>query len=197
MKTARYFALVCAMFAAAITAQAAPEMNVSVRQAGSLLTVEGWLDTRATRAVAWSVLTDYEHFPEFVPGIRANRVTNSEGRVKTIDQSGSVISGPFRLLYDGTMRIEETPDAGLTILFLTGPFKDVQGEWRIERAGNGSAKGSEKKPPLRLVYEMNLDLRKTPFPPPLAPSIAEQQVRAWVEVFAREMESRMEKKVAK
>jgi hypothetical protein len=35
---------------------------------------------------------------------------------------------------------------------------------------------------------MHMDLMKSPFPPPLAPAIAEQQVRTWVEVFGREME---------
>jgi len=48
---------------------------------------------------------------------------------------------------------------------------------------------------LRLVYRMNMDMMKTPFPPPLAPSIAEQQVRTWVEVFAHEMDKRMDNRM--
>ena len=47
--------------------------------------------------------------------------------------------------------------------------------------------------PLKLTYRMDMDLMKTPFPPPLAPAIAEQQVRTWVEVFGREMERRKAK----
>ncbi|MDD5390775.1 MAG: SRPBCC family protein [Gallionellaceae bacterium] len=187
MKPLRYFALLFSLLVPQASAIAAADTPLTVIQSGSLLSVEGWLETRATREIAWSVLTDYEHFSDFVPGIRANRVLESQGRVKTVAQSGEVVTGMFKLLYEGTMRIEEYPDEGLSILFLSGPFKEVRGEWRMERA--------EKKRPLRLVYRMNMDMMKTPFPPPLAPSIAEQQVRTWVDVFAREMDKRMDNRV--
>ncbi len=184
MKPARYFALLFSLFAPPVLAIASADTPLRVIQNGSQLSVEGWLETRATREIAWSVLTDYANFAEFVPGIRANRVLETQGRVKLIAQSGEVVTGMFKLLYDGTMRVEESPDEGLTILFLSGPFKETRGEWRMERA--------EKKHPLRLVYRMNMDMMKTPFPPPLAPSIAEQQVRIWVDVFGREMDKRMD-----
>jgi ribosome-associated toxin RatA of RatAB toxin-antitoxin module len=185
MKTARYCAFLFTLLVATFPAVAAEPLTVI--QNGSQLSVEGWLETRATREVAWSVLTDYARFPEFVPGIQANRVVEAAGRIKTIEQRGEVVTGMFRLLYDGTMRVEESPDEGLTILFLSGPFKDVRGEWRMER--------TEKKRPLRLVYRMNMDMMKSPFPPPLAPSIAEQQVRTWVDVFGREMDKRMDNRM--
>lgn len=189
MKTALYFALVCALLAPLTSARAASDMQVSVRQAGNQLSVEGWLDTRATREVAWSVLTDYTRFPEFVPGIQFNRVLESAARTKIIEQRGDVATGVLLLRYEGTMRVEESPGMGLSILFLSGPFKDVRGEWRLESA--------EKLQPLRLVYQTSMDMMKLPFPPPLAPNIAEQQVRVWVEAFAREMDSRMERRKAK
>lgn len=189
MKTARYFALVCILLAPLAPAWAAPDMQISVRQAGNLLSVEGWLQTHATRELAWSVLTDYARFPKFVPGILVNRVLNAAGPIKTIEQQGEIVTGMLRMRYEGTMRVEEKPGHGLTIRFLTGPFKDAQGEWRLENEG--------KQPPYRLVYQLNMDLMKSPFPPPLAPSIAEQQVRLWVETFAREMDDRMEKRKAK
>lgn len=170
---------------------AAADMHVDVRQSGMQLSVEGWLDTRVSRELAWSVLTDYERFPDFVPGIRANRITRAEGNEKTVEQKGEISTALFRLAYEGAMRVEETPGKGLTIRFLTGPFKDVRGEWRMEA-------GEDKKPrTLRLVYQLDMDMMKTPFPPPLAPAIAEQQVRTWVEVFAREMEARMDRRKAK
>ena len=185
MKTARYCAL---LFSLLVLPAAAPSVAadapLTVVQNGSQLSVEGWLETRATREIAWSVLTDYARFPDFVPGIQANRVLEAAGRSKTIAQRGEIVTGMFRLLYDGIMRVEESPDQGLVILFLSGPLKDVRGEWRMEP--------SEKKRPLRLVYRMNIDMMKSPFPPPLAPGIAEQQVRTWVDVFGREMDKRMD-----
>ena len=155
--------------------------QISARQEGMVLSVEGWLDTRADKATAWRVLTDYTRFPEFVPGIRSNRILEARNGAKLIEQRGEVIAGAFRMSYDGIMRVEERGRDNIQILFLSGPFKDVRGEWSLQ-AGR----------PLRLAYRMRMDLMKSPFPPPLAPGIAEQQVRTWVEVFGREMEREME-----
>jgi hypothetical protein len=64
----------------------------------------------------------------------------------------------------------------MNILFISGVLKDVQGEWNIK---------SDK--PLELTYRMRMDLTKTPFPPPMAASLVEQQVRTWVDAFSREL----------
>lgn len=165
-----------------LAAASAAETGIGVRQDGTRLVVEGWLKTTATTATAWTVLTDYARFPEFVPGIHSNQVVESRNGSKTIEQRGEVVTGQFRLLYAGLMRVVEHPGEGLDILFLSGPFKDVRGEWSIQPGR-----------PLKLIYRMDMDLMKSPFPPPLAPAIAEQQVRTWVEVFGREMERRKAK----
>ena len=156
--------------------------GLTVRQEGAQLKVEGVLRTTADLATAWTVLTDYPRFPEFVPGIHGNRVLEVNANSKLIEQRGEVVSGPFRLVYTGQMRVEERPGEGLVIQFVSGPFKDVRGEWDIEPGR-----------PLKMIYRMRMDLAKSPFPPPLAPAIAEQQVRTWVEVFGREMERRKAK----
>jgi len=155
----------------------AAETHVSVRQNGMMLTVDGWLTTTAELPRAWRVLTDYPRFAEFVPGIHGNRVVESRDNVKLVEQRGEVIAGQFRMPYQGMMRIEETEHESIRIHFLSGPFKDARGEWSLQPGK-----------PLRLRYRMQMDLMKSPFPPSLAPGIAEQQVRTWVEVFGREME---------
>lgn len=151
----------------------------SLRQEGLILWVEGWMLTRADRTTAWAVLTDYARFPEFVPGISSNQVLESGLGTKTIAQRGEVMAGQVRMPYEGIMRVTEVRPVGMDIQFLTGPFKDVEGSWRMS-AGH----------PLKLTYSMRMDLSKTPFPPPLAPTIAQQQVSTWVDAFGREMERR-------
>jgi ribosome-associated toxin RatA of RatAB toxin-antitoxin module len=125
------------------------------------------------------VLTDYARFPEFVPGIRGNQVLETGNGSKTIAQRGEVLAGQVRMAYEGLMRVTEHRHEGLDIQFLSGPFKDVEGNWRMS--------GDR---PLKLTYSMRMDLSKTPFPPPLAPTIAQQQVSAWVEAFGREIDRR-------
>ncbi len=144
-----------------------------------MLTVDGWIMTRTDRKTVWAVLTDYAHFPEFVPGIFNNQVVESNNGVKTIAQRGEVVAGQFRMPYEGIMRVEERAGEGLKIHFLTGLFKDVWGEWHIQ-AGQ----------PLKLTYQMRMDLSKTAFPAVMAPAIVELQVRTWVQELEREMERR-------
>lgn len=156
--------------------------QLSTRQEGVILVVEGWMQTRAERATAWEVLTDYARFPEFVPGITGNQVLESGNGTKTIAQRGQVLAGQVRMPYEGVMRVTERRLEGMDIQFLSGPFKDVVGSWRM---GAGR--------PLKLSYSMRMDLSKTPFPPPLAPTIAQQQVSTWVDAFVREIERRTAK----
>lgn len=158
-------------------AQAAPQLNT--RQEGMILWVEGWMQTNADRATAWKVLTDYTRFPEFVPGITSNQVMDVRNGTKTIAQRGQVLAGQVRMPYEGIMQVTEHRQEGMDIRFLTGPFKDVGGSWRM---GAGR--------PLKLSYTMRMDLSRTPFPPPLAPTIAQQQVSTWVDAFGREIERR-------
>lgn len=166
----------------AMTSAHGAETGIQVRQEGTLLVVEGWLKAAVGNATAWSVLTDYERFPEFVPGILGNRVVEAGNGLKTIEQRGEVVAGQFRMSYTGLMRVEERRGEAVDIQFVSGPFKDVRGQWNIQGGR-----------PLKLVYRMSMDLMKSPFPPPLAPAIAEQQVKTWVEVFGQEMERKAKK----
>jgi len=161
------------------TGDAPSATRLNIRQEGMILWVEGWMQTRADRATAWAVLTDYARFPEFVPGISSNQVLEAGNDTKTIAQRGQVQAGQVRMPYEGIMRVTELRPEGMDIQFITGPFKDVGGSWRMS-AGR----------PLKLSYSMRMDLSKTPFPPPLAPTIAQQQVSSWVEAFGQEIERR-------
>ena len=158
-----------------------------MRQEGNLLTVEGQLEVPVNQTVAWAVLTDYARFPEFVPGINSSRILEQRNASKLIEQRGMVSAGSFRMPFQGVVQVEEQRREGLPesikILFVSGPLKDIQGEWNLK-----------SNSPLTLSYRMRMDLLKTPFPPPMAVTIIEQQVRTWVEAFAREMQSVKRKK---
>lgn len=146
-----------------------------------MLTVEGTMTTQLSRPAAWTILTDYTRFPEFVPGIHSNRILEQRNDFRLIEQRGMISNNQFQMPFQGVMQVEErkrdgVPE-GMKIVFLSGPLKDVQGEWNIQPGK-----------PLGLTYRMRMDLTKTPFPPPMAASIVEQQVRTWVDAFSREMQ---------
>ena len=165
----------------------AAETRMNVRQAGSMLMVEGQLEVPVNQTTAWAVLTDYARFPEFVPGLNSSRLLEERNTSKWVEQRGTVIAGQFRMPFQGVVKIEELRPEGqpgvIRVAFISGPLKDVQGEWNIKPGK-----------PLDLSYRMQMDLMKSPFPPPLAVTIIEQQVRTWVEAFAREMQEMKRKK---
>lgn len=157
------------------------QTQISVRQEGNILTVEGAIAAPLDRLTAWTVLTDYARFPKFVPGIHGNRVLEQRGDFRLIEQRGMIANKQFQMPFQGVMQVEEhkrdgVPE-GMKILYVSGPLKDVRGEWNIQ-AGK----------PLGLSYRMRMDLTKTPFPPTMAVSIVEQQVRTWVDAFSQEMQ---------
>ncbi len=165
----------------------ASDTRMSLRQDGSIMTVEGKLGVQVNQTAAWTVLTDYARFPEFVPGITTSRVLQQRNEMKLIEQRGLITDGQFRMPFQGVIQVEERkiddhPDS-IKILFISGPLKDIQGEWNIKPGK-----------PLELTYRMRMDLMKSPFPPPIAVTIIEQQVRTWVEAFAHEMQAMKRKK---
>jgi ribosome-associated toxin RatA of RatAB toxin-antitoxin module len=182
-KTFRIAALL-ALAAAATPAAAvdSPPAEVSTQMTFSHVVVEGSLGVPVRRAIAWQVLTDHDSFPAFVPGLQASRVIETRGTEKIILQRGEVTAGP-RLRFDGTLRVEERPGEGVRIRFLSGPFKDSDGEWQLS--------GDR---PVTLSYRLRIDLVKSPLPPPMAGAVAEQQVRLWLSALAGEMERRQARK---
>lgn len=142
------------------------------------VTVEGSLQAQVGRAVAWAVLTDPGRFPEFVPGLQASQVLEEHGREKIVAQRGEITAGP-RLRYDGTLRVTERPGQGVHMRFLSGPFKDSEGEWQLS---------GER--PVTLAYRLRIDLAHSPLPPAMAMAVAEQQVRTWLAALVGEMSRR-------
>ena len=62
--------------------------------------------------VAWRVLTDYEHYGQFMPGVNRSAVRR-DGSTVHVDQSVSVALCGMQVPADIRWRIEETPPAAL------------------------------------------------------------------------------------
>jgi ribosome-associated toxin RatA of RatAB toxin-antitoxin module len=173
-----WLALVLVLAAAPAPAAEYGPAQVRIQMNAYQVAAEGNLAVPVGRALAWQVLSDHEGFPAFVPGLLASRVLETRGNEKIIAQRGEITAGP-RLRFDGTLRVEEHPGEGVRVRFLTGPFRDSEGEWQL--AGDR---------PVTLTYRLRIDLTKTPLPPPMAGAVAEQQVRVWLAALAGEMERR-------
>ncbi len=160
-------------------AAAADPPSINFQLQGTHLLVSGELPVAASAATAWSILTDYERVPEFVPGIRVSRVIEVNGSSKVLEQQGEMLANNMRMFYQGTMRVTEEPPDQIGVQFLTGTFSNMQGQWLI----------TGKRAPVKLGYRLDYDAM-TPYPSPIMVGMIQQQVALWVSSLAAEMERR-------
>ncbi len=74
--------------AASALASAGPAVEVEAKWDGEFVTVAANADLDADAATAWRVLTDYEHFSEFIPDMVASRVLSRNGRELVVEHDG-------------------------------------------------------------------------------------------------------------
>lgn len=160
-------------------ALAAAPPAIQAQQAGTRLLVSGAISVPVSPVIAWAVLTDYERIPEFVPGMRVSRVIESSGNTKVVEQQGEMQANNMRMLYFGNLRIVEEPSSRLSLQFVSGNFRGMQGQWVIEG----------KTSPVNLAYQLDFDAG-TPYPSPVMAGMMQQQVLHWVVSLSAEMERR-------
>ena len=120
---------------------------VNFQQQGTHLLVSGELTVPVSPATAWAVLTDYERVPEFVPGMRVSRVLEQSGNTRVVEQQGEMQANNMRMLFMGTLRITEEPTSRLSVQFLSGTFRNMQGQWTLQG----------KRAPVTLAYQLDFD----------------------------------------
>ncbi|MCU0809545.1 MAG: hypothetical protein MUE59_00660 [Thiobacillaceae bacterium] len=153
--------------------------SVNFQQQGTRLLVSGSVSVPVAPATAWAVLTDYERVPEFVPGMRVSRVIEKSDNTRVLEQQGEMLANNMRMLYLGTLRVVEEPISKLSVQFLSGTFRNMQGQWIVQG----------KSAPVTLAYQLDYDTG-TPYPSPVMVGMLQQQVIHWVTSLAAEMERR-------
>lgn len=98
--------------------------------------VDGTCAVRATRATAWSVLTDYEGIDRFVPSMRVSRVLSRAPDHWLVEQ----IASARVFVFGRTMRVvleihEQPPDSIRFEDIAREDFSSYRGMWRIEGRG--------------------------------------------------------------
>ena len=101
------FLLAALLFTAPLTRAGAATTTIDVRQ-----TDDGEVSIVATALIAadmrtaWRVLTDYERYPEFIPGVRQSRVVTRDGDTARVEQSVDpplwTFGGPMAVEYEIT-----------------------------------------------------------------------------------------------
>jgi hypothetical protein len=175
-------AVVAASAAAAIEEpgrQAPVTVSLAGSQDGSLH-VAGQFTTEASRELAWSVLTDYDHLQSFIHSMRSSRIVGRADGCVLVEQTSTgsflFVKRTFRVM----LRVCEEPMSAIHFLDTShASFDRYEGSWTLQEPATG---------PLRVAY--NLTARGGLATSALTRGASERTARQLLEEVQREIETR-------
>jgi hypothetical protein len=87
----------------------ASAVTVHVEREGDVVVIEAQASVNADVPTAWRVLTDYERYVDFIPGLRSSRIVARRGASLTVEQSGDAPLWLFRMPLAISYEITEIP----------------------------------------------------------------------------------------
>lgn len=87
----------------------AATVNVDVERRGEAVVIEASTRLNASVATAWHVLTDYDRYGDFIPGVISSRVLDRRGTTVTVEQSDELALWLLRMPLRVTYAIREFP----------------------------------------------------------------------------------------
>lgn len=85
---------------------------------------------------AWQVLTDYDNFENFLPGVTASQLLASEGSQRVFEQVSEVRLAFFSRRTRVRIATNETYPRQIDFRLVEGDVETVQGSWQIDPASN-------------------------------------------------------------
>jgi hypothetical protein len=120
---------------ASIAAAAQVAVHVEPRDEGVL--IEATAILRADAGTAWSVLTDYDGYERFIPGVQSSRVLERRGARVTVRQSTEATLWLFRKPMTITYDIIEDAPHGLTSRVVAGCECVLESSYALVPAQDG------------------------------------------------------------
>lgn len=129
--------LALAVLGCGARAQASPQIEVRVADDHGALVIAASAWLAADTSTAWSVLTDYGRYREFIPGVRASRVVARYGTRVVVEQSDDLALWPIRVPVRVTYQIDESPPAGLTSRAYVASLPPLEGTFALHGCAMG------------------------------------------------------------
>lgn len=155
------------------------EKDVRVSRRGDLWVVEGSFFVPVSPAIAWAVLTDFEHMGSFLSNLSFSQVLERQGNILQVEQRGTARFGLFAFNFQSLREITLTPGRQIHARGLSGNIKNFVSDLRLAEDGSGT----------RLTYlaEMEPDFW---LPAWLAPSLLRHELAEQFSAMLAEMRRR-------
>lgn len=161
------------------TAPAVSEDDVTAYKSGKRFVVDAVMHAPVPPALAWAVLTDFEHMTDFVPNLSFSRVTARQDTLLTVHQKGTGRYGFFSADFESVREIHLVPLREIRSRGIGGNIRQVESLMQLEAEGTGTRLHyhSEAQPGFWL-------------PPLIGPAVARHETAEQFSAMIREMQRR-------
>lgn len=132
---------------APLPSAAGATIAISLAPRPGAIEIEGSALLNADAETAWRVLTDYEGYLDFIPGLHGSHVVARNGASVTVEQTGDVKLWLVSVPLDVTFEITEIAPTRLVSRVVAGDLRVLDSRYVLTAVGNG----------VRLEYTGNLD----------------------------------------
>ncbi|WP_407278502.1 SRPBCC family protein [Aromatoleum evansii] len=157
-------------------AAAVADKDVRVERNVGGFTVDMLAHAPVNQALAWEVLTDFEHMAAFVPNLKTSRVSERGDAFVRVHQTGTARYGMFWTNFESVREIRFSPPNEIRAQGVGGNMKRMESVMRLEAEPGGTL--------LRYHAEVQPDVW---LPPLLGPSFVRHETAEQFSAIIREM----------
>jgi hypothetical protein len=142
------------------------DIQVHVKKDGAEIAVDVDVPVNASLAVAWEVLTDYDHMTEFITNLQSSNVQARDGQTLQVYQKGKAERGLLSITFENVREVQLIPYQEIRSRLISGDLKASQFTTRVVDDGT-------------LIHIINSG-RYTPkiwVPPIIGPALIEAETR--------------------
>lgn len=133
--TALLIAAILALGSAGAAEEPTDPVSVTVTRSGENLSIAAEFRVPVNVRLAWEVLTDFEHMPAFLPGLKESHVLTLAGNQLTVQQKGESTVGLLPMEYESVRMVELKPYQSIRSRTLKGSLGQVEGLTRLAAEG--------------------------------------------------------------
>ncbi len=166
----------------ALAAEAAPlvaDADVQVQRSGGSFTVDMAVYAPVSPALAWAVLTDFDHMGSFVPNLSSSQVVERSDALLKVSQKGVARYGFFSARFESVREISLSPQREIRAHNVGGNVKRMESVMQLEAEGSGT----------RLHYHAEVQPGFW-FPPLIGPALVRHETAEQFSAMLREMARR-------
>lgn len=99
------------------------DIEVRVKKDGAEVAVDVDCPVNASVAVAWEVLTDYDHMAEFLSNVQSSSVQTRDGHTLQVYQKGKATRGPLSISFENLREVVLVPYREIRSRLISGDMK--------------------------------------------------------------------------